>query len=129
KKHLDLDLLLVRGQEGGSNPRLTGIYAVVHVHQEPAAVIPSRRFRSGPFGGCHLATTMLQGCTGPTQFSSCSHQALISERFSSPSLTGVCQKCRNQHMGETTCQRRVLPLTPSCTCASSCGYHRMPCWP
>jgi len=51
-----------------------------------------------------------------TQFSSCSHHALISERFRSPRLTFVCDRCRDKPIGETKCQRRAQLLTPSCTC-------------
>src|SRR5215469_2124059 len=53
------------------------------------------------------------------QFSRSSHHALISERFKSPRLTCVCQRCSDKHMGEMKCQRTVLPLAPSYTCASS----------
>src|SRR5215471_11971162 len=59
------------------------------------------------------------------------HQLLI--MFSSRSVSELldspmcCQECRDKTFGETKCQRRVLPLTPSCTCASSCGYCQPPC--
>src|SRR5215471_12854341 len=49
-------------------------------------------------------------------FSSCSHHVLISKRFRSPRLTCVCHNSRDVQIGETKCQRRVLPLTPSCSC-------------
>ena len=51
-----------------------------------------------------------------TQFSSCSHHALISERFKSPRLTFVCHRCREKPIGGTKCQGRAQLLTPSCTC-------------
>src|SRR5215469_198201 len=97
--------------------------AFLAVVDEPARVAPSGH-RSPQ------ATSMLQRSDWhSTQFSSCSHHALISEHFTTLRLTCVCHICRNQHMGETKCQRRRLPLTPSCTCASSCGYRQMPCSP
>src|SRR5215471_3428481 len=32
---------------------------------------------------------------------------------------------RDKQTGEVKCLRRALPLIPSCTCASSCGYRQL----
>src|SRR5215472_5871379 len=83
--------------------------------------------RIGLGKGCRLHIQLALSVS--TQFSSYSHHALISDISGVLDSPVSATKAEIKHIGETKCQRRMLRLTPSCSCALSCECHQTSCLP